>query len=697
MVNNVHNASPTRLKRKQLAQNQWARFMDGMTRGHSDYQKQAKMNEDFYLGGGRQWDEETKKALEAMEKPWLEENIIFSTVNTILGTQTQSRMDIAYKPRDIGDQETSDILTKIGMFVVDQNKFPWKESQVFADGMIQQRGYFEIKMDFTDNFFGEVTIDSLDPLDVIPDPDAKEYDPDTWKDVIVTKWLPIDDIKEIYGTAKYKEVVQGFEALNGQEDWGSTSGDYGQERNKFGTSRLESPFFVDKANTEHVRLLERQYWKLTMRGFWFDPATGEAVPVPDNMKLSEAKKIARETGREFTKRLVKRVRWTVSSFDTILHDDWSPYENFTIVPFFPYFRRGVTVGMVDNLIKTQEMINKTFSQILHTVNTTANSGWIIEEDSLVNMDVVDLEDLGAKSGLLLEYKMGKAKPEKIQPNIIPTGLKDIMTTSIELVRLISGVSESFQGGRSNEVSGTAIQSRVQQAAVQLATPIDNLFRTRNMIADRLLKLIQAFYTEERVFLITSPSKDDEDKQVTINQTDQEGNVINDVTAGKYDIVIADVPTQITFENAQFAQALEMRKFGVAIPDEEMVLMSTLSRKQDIAKKVSGAPSEEEQQAQQEQQQLQIETLKKEIEKIESEAKNKENEAMKKAAEVAVMLKENPGLGAVIDRITQEEEDTEPAIEPATNEFQETLSGAFPEPQDQEIALPDQLTRLGGNT
>ena len=54
----------------------------------------------------------------------------------------------------------------------------------------------------------------------------------------------------------------------------------------------------------------------------------------------------------------------------------------------------------------------------------------------------------------------------------------------------------------------------------------------------------------------------------------------------YDIVIADVPTQITFQNAQFQQAIEMRKFGVAIPDDEMVKMSTLARKNDIAKKIS---------------------------------------------------------------------------------------------------------------
>ena len=160
-------------KEYQLARKQWDRFTTAMDRGHIEYQQAARKNEDFYFGGGHQWDEDVKAALEAIGKPWLEENIIFPTVNTVLGYQTQSRMDIAYKPREAADQETSDILSKLAMFIVDQNRFPWIESQVFSDGLIQQRGYFDIRMDFDENINGDIKITPLDPLDVIPDPDAK--------------------------------------------------------------------------------------------------------------------------------------------------------------------------------------------------------------------------------------------------------------------------------------------------------------------------------------------------------------------------------------------------------------------------------------------------------------------------------------------------------------------------------------------
>lgn len=642
----------------QLANKQWDRYRSAVDRGHYEYQKAAKKNEEFYLGGGRQWDADVKKYLEEIGKPWLEENIIFSTVNTVLGYQTQSRMDIAYKPREEGDQETSDILTKLGMFIVDQNEFPWVESQVFADGLIQQRGYFDIRMEFDENMYGDVSITPLDPLDVIPDPDAKSYDPDDWQDVMTTRWMSLDDIKTTYGPGRYRDILRNID----EPDFG----DDGQEveRNRFGSVGSYAAYYKDKAEVEHVRVIERQWYKLQNREFWFDTTTGEIFPIPDDMKPAEANRFARENDYEVITRLVKRIRWTVSTKDVVLHDDWSPYEHFTIVPYFPYFRRGITVGLVDNLIKTQEMLNKTYSQILHVINTTANSGWIADEDSLANMEVEDLEHAGGQTGLVIETKRGRERPEKIEPNQIPSGLKDMVNSGIELIQVISGVTETFKGGKGPEVSGTAIQSRVQQSAIQLAASIDNLFRTRHMVAKRLLKLIQHFYTEERTFLIVDNSKENpQPESITINQVDDQGEIINDITVGKYDVVIADIPTQVTFQNAQFQQALEMRKFGVNIPDDEMVRMSTLARKEEIAKKISGEMSEEQMQSQRELQTLELDQLRKTVQKLEAETHAKHLETEAKAAEIAKTLAENPSVAAMLDNIMKGHEPSEEALTP----------------------------------
>jgi len=216
------------------------------------------------------------------------------------------------------------------------------------------------------------------------------------------------------------------------------------------------------------------------------------------------------------------------------------------------------------------------------------------------------------------------------------------------MRLISGVSESFQGGQGNEVSGVAIQNRVHQAAVQLATPIDNLFRTRNMVAGIILTLIQNFYTDQRAFLIAEETDEGEqDAPITINQEDDYGNIINDVTSGKYDVVVADVPTHITFQNAQMSEALEMKKYGVNIPDEEMIRLSTLARKKQIAEQMSNDPAA---QKQQEQMDKQMELMQGQLDKLKAERDDVVASVVKKLAESGTIISQDPGAGAIMDDI-----------------------------------------------
>jgi hypothetical protein len=642
----------TTKKQHETVTETWNRYMDSKVRGHADFENRAKRNEDFYLGGGRQWTEEEKEALESMGKPWIEPNIVFSIINTVLGYQTQTRMDIAFKPREVDDQDLADMLSKISMYILDVNQYPWVESQVFADGIIMSRGFFDVRMNFDDNFYGEITVESRDPMDIVPDIDADTYDPDDWADVIECKWLTLDEIEELYGKSKRNEVERNLDNLN-QEDFGWS--EIGSTRNSFGDdiSKGVRSYYQDEFNVVHARVLERQWWKIQVREFFVDTVNGETEPVPDEMSDREKNRVARENDYTIVKKASRRVRWTVVAQDTLLHDAWSPYDHFTIVPYFPYFRRGRTIGLVDNLISTQEAFNKVLSQTVHAVNSTSNSGWVVEENSLTNMDTEDLEDVGSMMGLILEYRSGREKPEKIEPNQIPTGLSDLSAQTMNLMTTISGVSDVFRGEQGPEITGTAIANRVQQNAVQLAAPLDNLFRTRHMIAERVLNLVQNFYTEERTFVITNVDEfgQEQPEQVVTNTYDEEmEDFVNDLSQGKYDVVITDVPNQVTFQNSQFQQALELRKFGVMIPDDVMVMYSGLSKKNELAKRLSQQPSEEESAAQQQQLQSEMAKAKAEVDKAKAEATNKRSDSLTELLEVAQIMQQSPEIAVTMQQL-----------------------------------------------
>ena len=683
----------TTTKEYKLAQECWGRYQSGMTRGHQNFQQRAKKNERYYLGAGEQWETELKEELADQGRPWLEANLVKSTIDTIAGYQTQSRLDIAYKPRETDDQDLSDVLSKVSMHVLDQNMYPWTESEVFQDGMIQSRGYFDVRMDFDDNMYGNIKITSKDSLDIIPDPDGKTYDPDGWADVTETKWMSVDDIELYYGRKKSLAVLK---TQPDEQDFGDL--DEGEERNKFAHGWSGFSWTYDENRVPHVRVIERQWWKLQMREYLMDNRTGDLRPVPQEMTDKEKKEL--ENTGEFTlvKRMAKRVRWTVCTQDTILHDDWSPYDHFTIIPYFPYFRRGRTIGIVDNMISMQEMLNKTLSQIQHVINTTANSGWLIEENSLVNMEPEELETYGGTSGLIVEYRSGREKPEKIQHNQIPTGLDSMANKAVDLISLISGVSDIFQGQKGNEVTGVAIQSRVQQNAVGLAAPIDNLFRTRHMLAKRILELVQNFYTEERIFVITVPNPETgmpENQQVVINQPQYEDDIVkymNDTTQGSYDVIISDVPDQVSFQNAQFNQLIEMRKFGIEVPDDVLIQHSSISNKNEIVKRMQGQKDPEV--AEMEKRMAELEMAEKEasIAKTKAEEIAKKLQATKDAIDSALSLSENPAAAPMAQQFADVAGLGEEEIEEEEGE----LPGQNLTPEEQnEMIAAQQAQAFGG--
>ena len=632
---------------QRIAASQWNRYTRARDNGHLDFIDMAKKCDQFYQGD--QWHEADIAMLDAEGRPALTINTILPTINTVLGEQSTRRADVQFKPRRGGDAEVANTLTKLFMQIGDNNKIDWVEQQVFSDGLIMDgRGYFDVRMDFSDDVEGEVRITAKDPLDILLDPDAKDYDPSTWNEVFETKWMTLDEIEELYGKRKAEQLR--FIAENGNS-YGKDSVEYqetrfGDEDNLF---NAPSPVSEDMyRNVKALRVIERQCRKIGRHDCFVDPVTGDQRPVPESWSSSKAKKFAKEAGLEIYNKVKKRVRWTVTCDKVVLHDDWSPYDDFTIVPYFAYFRRGRPFGMVRNLLSPQEQLNKIASQELHIVNTTANSGWMVESGSLVGMAVDDLEEHGAETGLVVEYNRGSSPPEKIQPNQIPTGLDRISQKAASNIKTISGINDSMLGTDSAEVSGVAIQAKQNRGVMMIQVPLDNLRKTRQYLAEKVLKLVQQFYTEERIVLVTDEADPLKPREpVVINELTPEGEIINDLTLGEYDVIIGTQPARDSYDEMQFAEALNLRNVGVAIPDDAIIEYSHLAKKGELAKRirmmtgVEMTPEQAEMAAIQEEaamQQLQLE-----IAKLDAEVKKLQSETAVNIAKVQDVADIQPQL------------------------------------------------------
>lgn len=639
----------TPAEQQEIASRQWDRYVRARDNGHLEYIELAKKCDAYYRG--EQWDEADVAVLEAEGRPALTINTILPTVNTVLGEQSTRRADVQFKPRRGGEAEVAHTLTKLYMQIADNNKLDWVEQQVFSDGLIMDgRGYFDVRMDFSDHVEGEIRITAKDPLDILIDPDAKDYDPKTWNEIFETKWMTLDEIEELYGKKKSEELR--FIAENGNS-FGRDSIEY--EENRFGD--LEStddylgagiPGDDEYRNVKALRVVERQHRRMHRVDCFVDPDTGDQRDVPESWTDAKAKKFAKQYGLGIISKVKRKVRWTVTCDKVVLHDDWSPYNNFTIIPYFAYFRRGRPFGMVRNLLSPQEQLNKIASQELHIVNTTANSGWMVESGSLVGMSADDLEEHGAETGLVLEYNRGSNPPQKIQPNQIPTGLDRIAQKAALNIKAISGVNDSMLGTDSAEVSGIAIQAKQNRGAIMIQVPLDNLRKARHYLAEKILECIQTFYTEQRIIQVTNEDDPLRPREpMVINEMTPEGRIINDLTLGEYDVVVATAPARDSFDEVQFAEALNLRQVGVAIPDDAIIEYSHLARKGELAKRIRMLTGIEQSPEQQEmaavQAQMAMQQVQLEIAKLEAEVRKLQSEAAVNIAKVQDTAETGPQM------------------------------------------------------
>ncbi len=597
--------------------------------GHLDFVTKAEACDNYFVG--QQWDTQVANRMRALGKPMITLNKTLSTCAAVFGEQLQNRADVSFRPARSGTEEIAATLDKIWLHLANNNAVDWLESEIAADGFIRSRGFFDARIEFDDHMQGEVRITQLNSKNVVIDPDAETYDPDGWKEVFVTKWLTQGDLAALYGEDVAKEMgnrpSNSFQYQYDSLDWLPDNFGSREWVNRYGAA-------MDSQTRRLFRIVERQYRERRMREHFVDLNTGDMRPVPEKWSRDRIAFVTQEYGFEVIKRKVEQIRWTTICSDVEVHDSWSPYKHFTPVPFFPFFRHGKTIGIVENIMSPQDLLNKSVSQELHIVNTTANSGYKVKAGVLANMTLTDLEERGGEDGLVIEvHDMGGL--EKFTPNSVPTGLDRVSFKADEALKEVSMVSDSMRGFDRADVAAKAIRAKQARGTVSMAKPFENLAQTRKLLARNVLDLVQEFYTETRVLNIVGRDINAGVEQLTINQPMEDGSVLNDLTVGEYSVVVTTVPARDTYEQSQFQEALEMRQAGIAIPDDVLIEHSHLSRKTEIAKRLTGDGGQEQQMLQQMQlQAMQLDLALKEaqVNKTNAQAAAQQAKAQKDAME-----------------------------------------------------------------
>jgi hypothetical protein len=638
---------------KSLADEQWFRYVYLRDNGHLDFVEKANTCDANYLGN--QWNKADKATLQAQRRPALTINKILPTIDTMVGEQIQQRVDVTFKERRPGLEDLSRQLEMLFRVIHDENQYRWKETEVVEDALITSRGYFDLRLSFRENMRGEAEITVLNPRNVLPDCDAEDYDPDTWNDVIVTKWLSPLDIELLYNKDDADWLRFNDPAQYSQE----FDSVYRQFESFRANPQYRSIVPVNREMRRDIRTIDRQFHQLAKVKVFVDMATGEVRDVPEDW---DRNKIAYVTDRYHlgvTEVMKKRIRWRITAGPCVLHDDWSPYSHLSVVPYFPHFRRGKTMGAVENLLSAQEYLNKITSQELHVINTTANSGWKVKQGSLRNMSLAELEQRGATTGLVME--LGDVNDaEKIEPNQVPTGLDRMSYKAEEYIKSISTVTDNAMGDDREDVSSKAIRAKREVNIVSRARVLDNLDRTRYLLNRNLLDLVQEHYTEPRVYRIVGDEYSEDSQEMTFNQpSENEDSILNDLTLGEYDIVITTSPSKDSLTESEFEQALALKQLGVMIPDTVLIKNSNLKQKGELLRAMEAAQNSPEAQAaaqaKQQAQQLELVRMDSENDQIQADTLLKTANAKARMAEAAMPDTGGPTENPMLEQQRMEHE------------------------------------------
>ena len=543
-------------------------------------------------------------------------NEIFRTINAVRGELTNLSTDMRYDPKGGGAaEEVASVLNKLSAHVDRMNKSYMVDDIVRLHGLLLGRGYWELRVDFDDNLEGTIKRTWKRPQNVVLDADITSPDPNDWDRVFTTEVVSQNDIANMYGKRLAGDLA----------GWPLANFISAEDRTLAASLGMTMPmrdggFDPSRKDLKQYRLISEQYREYKNKEFFIDLQSGDTREIPENWDDDRVAYVREQYGYGVVMRKAKTVRWRVVCNDRVLHDEDSPYKHFTIVPFMPYFLDGYAMSLFQALKGPQDMLNYTVNEELHILGTTSHSGWKIKAGSLKNMTSRQLEQKGAKNGLVLELD-DPNDAERITPGQPASGFENLGNRSRQWISEIANVTPAMLGSQGQYAPGKGMDSQLSRAPVNLSAALTAYQFSMNLIAEVKLNLFQTYYTETRTFRIAN-SDLGTSEEVTINQPDAYGEIANNLMVGEYTVRMMPTTSRTAADEFAFEELLQLKEIGITVPNSLFVAASSIQGKQEFADVLRAANNGEVSPEEQRAQQLALELQEAEVEDVRAGIENK---------------------------------------------------------------------------
>ena len=538
----------------EVATKAWKCWRD--TRNHLQGWRQEAA-ESYDIVAGHQWTNDEEAALKEQLRPVVTFNRTGVVLDSVSGYEINSRQDVAYLPRQVGETGPVQVEGEAAKYFRQQCDAEDEESDAFTDVLAVGLGWVEHRMDYDDDPEGMLKVERVDPLEMGYDPAA------TKRNLADRRW-------DIRGKWWEKEVA---EATFPEHDFDSADnivGDLDDINERQPIDRRAAAFYKDTGVGDQSDRRKNKVFILEHTWFEREKFVTALNPMSQQMEDVEPKKLKAVNDqlaargqpplRSMTRTRKAFKRAFVHGRDTLNPEDLAAPcpEKFHYQPMTGKRDRNKNIwyGLVRPMKDPQRWANKFMSQTMHMVNANAKGGIIHDEGAFENAD--DVEKRLAKPGWRIAKRQG-FNVEFVPPSTIPTNTFELMQFAIGSVRDTTGVNVELLGLADRDQPGVLEHSRKQSAMAILAPFFDAMRRYRKEAGRLTLYFIHEYLSDGRLIRITGP----EGAQY-IPLTKKEG-------FDKYDVVVDQAPTSPNAKLAVFGILMQvlpaLMKAGVPIPPD----------------------------------------------------------------------------------------------------------------------------------
>lgn len=548
------------------------------------------MLENYNYVVGNQLDAETKAKLDREGRPLAYWNIIKPVVLYIAGLQRSTRKKLKIEPVTPDDIATSDIMNATMDFIFEKTNKDFELSKAFVDAVIGKIGWMNCYLDYTNDAEGQIKWQSYDPFRIRTDVAYRKIDLSDCKYLMDSAFYTEKELQMIYGMndiALYDEIEERakpyLDTYNAKKTYSwldrllSGLGSYSDRlKQAIGLNTNIKTMQNDIVDVSKglFRTIDFYDRRLVNKLVMFSPQTGENVDITQYEKDREKLNFISSNFPDYQIRRscyeIIYVTSIVPALNLVLQDKPYPIQNgnFPFVPIFCYDLHPdilETKSIIDDLKVPQAEFNKRQSTLLDYLQRHVSGGWLAEKSAVAG---VEENLLSNEMGGLKVVNDGALSGGRIQPNNpppIPNGLRIDAQFEHELLQTISSVGMNQRGMQeSSAESGRLFQARTEMGELMQTLIMDNLNRADLMIGKLTIDFIQKFLTMEKMIRINNDYEDPE--WITINQPTLLG-IKNDITKGKYDVVIDFSPYSRLDRQRKFMEMMEYVKIiGQLRPD-----------------------------------------------------------------------------------------------------------------------------------